>query len=134
MRHWCGWSPSASERSKLGAASTGGARLAGARKGALTIDDMTNASFTITSLAGYDIDAFTPIIDPPQVAILGVGRIVEKPAVYRGEIAVRSTTFLSLTFNHRAIDGAPSGEFLKAVKSRLEDVSWLESATQGEEA
>lgn len=104
------------------------------RKGALTIDDMTNASFTITSLANYDIDAFTPIIDPPQVAILGVGRIVEKPAVYQGEIAVRSMMYLSLTFNHRAIDGVPSGEFLRAVKSRLEDVSWLESETQDGEA
>ena len=75
------------------------------RDGDLSVDDMAGASFTITSLASYDIDAFTPIIDPPQVAILGVGRIAEKPAVHEGEVAVRSMMFLSLAFDHRALDG-----------------------------
>ncbi|MCH7625076.1 MAG: 2-oxo acid dehydrogenase subunit E2 [Chloroflexi bacterium] len=99
------------------------------RKGELSLDDMSGASFTITSLANYDIDAFTPIIDPPQVAILGVGRVVEKPAVVDGRIAVRSMMYLSLAFDHRALDGVPAGEFLRAVKSKLEDPSWMSGSS-----
>ena len=91
-----------------------------AREGTLSPNEVMGASFTITSLASFDIDAFTPIIDPPQIAILGVGRIVEKPAVYEGEIAKRSMMYLSLTFDHRATDGAPAGRFLQAIKRTLE--------------
>ena len=82
------------------------------RKGALSVDDVTGATFTVTSLAGYDVDAFTPIIDPPHVAILGV---------------VRSMMSLSLTFDHRALDGVPAGEFLQALRGKLEEPSWLAS-------
>ena len=97
------------------------------RKGDLSVDDMTDATFTITSLAGYGIDAFTPIIDPPQVAILGVGRIVEKPAVFEGEVVVRSLMSLSLTFDHRALDGVPAGEFLQTLTGKLADPAWMAS-------
>jgi pyruvate dehydrogenase E2 component (dihydrolipoamide acetyltransferase) len=93
-----------------------------ARKGELNIDDVTGAGFTITSLASYEIDAFTPIIDPPQVAILGVGRTVEKPAAHEGKIALRSMMHLSLTFDHRALDGVPASEFLRTVKRNLENL------------
>ena len=96
------------------------------RKRDLSVDDVTGATFTITSLAAYDVDAFTPIIDPPQVAILGVGRVAEKPAVHRGEITIRSMMSLSLTFDHRALDGVPAGEFLQALKRRLEEPSWMQ--------
>ena len=95
------------------------------RSGKLSVDDMTGAGFTITSLSGYGIDAFTPIIDPPQVAILGVGRIVEKPAVHEGQVAVRSLMFLSLTFDHRALDGVPAAEFLRTLASKLHDPAWM---------
>jgi pyruvate dehydrogenase E2 component (dihydrolipoamide acetyltransferase) len=98
-----------------------------ARKSELSVDDVTGATFTITSLAGYQIDAFTPIIDSPQVAILGVGRVAEKPGMHRGEVAVRSMMFLSLTFDHRAVDGAPAGEFLRAVSQKLEAPDWMDS-------
>jgi pyruvate dehydrogenase E2 component (dihydrolipoamide acetyltransferase) len=91
-----------------------------ARDGSLSPDEVARASFTITSLASFDIDAFTPIIDPPQIAILGVGRVVEKAAVSEGEIAKRSMMYLSLTFDHRATDGAPAGRFLQAIKRNLE--------------
>lgn len=101
------------------------------RRRGLAVDDMIGAGFTITSLAGYEVDAFTPIIDPPQVAILGIGRINEKPAVHQGQIAIRSMMFLSLAFDHRALDGVPAGEFLGAVKARLEDLTWLTSPSQG---
>ncbi len=97
------------------------------RKSQLSVDDVTGATFTVTSLASYDIDAFTPIIDSPQVAILGVGRVAEKPGVHRGEVMVRSMMFLSLTFDHRALDGAPAGEFLRAVKQKLEAPGWMDS-------
>ena len=60
-----------------------------------------------------------------QVGILGVGRVVEKPAVYQGEIAKRSMLFLSLTFDHRVIDGAPAAAFLRAVAGHLEDPWWM---------
>ncbi len=90
------------------------------RKGELGVNDMTGAGFTITSLSSYEIDAFTPIIDPPQVAILGLGRVREKPAVHEGEIAIRSMMHLSVTFDHRALDGVPVSEFMRALGARLE--------------
>ena len=101
-----------------------------AREGRLSLDDVTGASFTVTSLAALEIDAFTPIIDPPQVAILGVGRIVEKPAVHDGQVAVRSMMHLSLAFDHRALDGAPAGELLRAIKGRLEDPAWMSTGSE----
>jgi pyruvate dehydrogenase E2 component (dihydrolipoamide acetyltransferase) len=99
-----------------------------AREGKASYDEVTGGTFTITNLGAYGIDAFTPIINPPQVGILGVGRVVEKPAVYQGEIAKRSMLFLSLTFDHRVIDGAPAAEFLHTVKGYLEDPWWMVAA------
>ena len=96
-----------------------------AREGKASYDEVTGGTFTITNLGAYDIDAFTPIINPPQVGILGVGRAVEKPVIHQGEIARRSMMFLSLTFDHRVIDGAPAAEFLRTVKAHLEDPWWM---------
>lgn len=90
-----------------------------ARSGTLGVDDVSGGIFTITNLGTYGVDAFTPILHPPQVAILGVGRIVQKPAVVGGQIAIRSTMTLSLTFDHRIIDGAPAAAFLRDVVERL---------------
>ena len=101
-----------------------------AREGKASYDEVTGGTFTITNLGAYGIDAFTPIINAPQVGILGVGRAVEKPAVYRGEIAKRSMMCLSLTFDHRAIDGAPAAAFLGAVKGHLEDPWWMVASCQ----
>ena len=88
-------------------------------------DEVTGGTFTITNLGAYDIDAFTPIINPPQVGILGTGRVVEKPIIHQGEIAKRSMMFLSLTFDHRVIDGAPAAAFLRDIKTYLEDPWWM---------
>lgn len=96
-----------------------------ARAGTLTVDEVTGSTFTITNLGMYDIDGFTPIINPPECAILGVGRIVEKPAVYGGEIVKRSMMTLSLTFDHRLVDGAPAAAFLQRVKELLETPSLI---------
>lgn len=86
-----------------------------ARKGELKADQLQNGVFTITNLGGYGIDSFTPIINLPQSAILGVGRIVHEPVVANGEIVVGETMSLSLTFDHRVIDGAPAAQFLERV-------------------
>jgi pyruvate dehydrogenase E2 component (dihydrolipoamide acetyltransferase) len=96
-----------------------------AREGQASYEEVTGGTFTITNLGAYGIDAFTPIINSPQVGILGVGRVVEKPVVYQGAITKRSMMFLSLTFDHRVIDGAPAAEFLCAVKDHLEDPWWM---------
>ena len=96
-----------------------------AREGRASYEEVTGGTFTITNLGAYGIDAFTPIINPPQVGILGVGRVVDKPVVYQGEITKRSMMFLSLTFDHRVIDGAPAAAFLYTVKGYLEDPWWM---------
>src|SRR5262249_35841666 len=83
-----------------------------AHAGQASYEEVTGGTFTITNLGPYGIDAFTPIINPPQVGILGMGRVVEKPVVYQGAITKRSMLFLSLTFDHRVIDGAPAAAFL----------------------
>ena len=97
------------------------------RENRATPDDVTGGSFTVTNLGAYDIDGFTPIINPPQVGILGVGRAVEKPIIENGEVAKATMMFLSLTFDHRVVDGAPAAEFLQAVKGHLEDPWWMVS-------
>ncbi|MGO9450334.1 MAG: dihydrolipoamide acetyltransferase family protein [Candidatus Binataceae bacterium] len=86
-----------------------------ARTGHLKLEDVTGGTFTVTNLGTYGVDAFTPILNPGETGILGVGRIVEKPAIYRGEIARRAMMTLSLTFDHRVVDGAPAAEFLQTV-------------------
>ncbi len=100
------------------------AELAGkARTGNLTPDDLTRGTFTVTSLGMYDIDVFTPIINPPQAAILGVGRIVDRPAFVGDsgtEVERRSFLTLSLTFDHRLLDGAPGAQYLQSVRRNLE--------------
>ena len=95
------------------------------REGRTRPEEISGGTFTITNLGANDIDGFTPIINPPQVGILGVGRVVEKPVITNGEVAKGETMYLSLTFDHRAIDGAPAAEFLQTVKGLLEDPWWM---------
>jgi pyruvate dehydrogenase E2 component (dihydrolipoamide acetyltransferase) len=86
-----------------------------ARTGKLRLEEVSGGTFTITNLGTYGVDAFTPIINPGETGILGIGRIMEKPVIHRGEIARRSMMMLSLTFDHRLIDGAPAAQFLQTV-------------------
>ncbi|MGH7933897.1 MAG: dihydrolipoamide acetyltransferase family protein, partial [Candidatus Binataceae bacterium] len=86
-----------------------------ARGGHLKLEDVSDGTFTVTNLGTWGVDAFTPILNLGETGILGVGRIVEKPAVYHGEIARRSMLVLSLTFDHRVVDGAPAAAFLQTV-------------------
>jgi pyruvate dehydrogenase E2 component (dihydrolipoamide acetyltransferase) len=95
--------------------------LAGnARKGNLSMDEVTGGTFTISNVSMFQVDGLTPILKPPETGILGIGRVKEKPAVYKGEIAIRSMMFLSLTFDHRVVDGAPANAFLETAARYLE--------------
>lgn len=87
----------------------------------LDFDDISGSTFTITNLGMFGVDEFTPIINPPEVGILGVGRLKEKPSVYKGQIEIRKIMNLSLTFDHRVIDGAPAAKFLQDLCSMIEN-------------
>ena len=86
----------------------------------LSLDDITGGTFTITNLGLYGIDAFTPVINPPEAAILGVGQLRPKASVVDGEVVARMSLTLSLTFDHRIVDGGPAARFLARVKELIE--------------
>lgn len=92
-----------------------------ARTSGLTRDEYTGGTFTITNLGMYEVDEFTPIINPPEVGILGVGAIVDTPWVVNGQMEIRPILTLSLTYDHRVIDGAPAAQFLQQVKKLLQN-------------
>jgi pyruvate dehydrogenase E2 component (dihydrolipoamide acetyltransferase) len=92
-----------------------------AREKKLTVDELTGGTFTITNMSMFEVDGATPILRPPETGILGVGRVKEKPAIYNGEISIRSMMFLSLTFDHRVVDGAPQAMFLETVARYLQN-------------
>ncbi|MGO9310735.1 MAG: dihydrolipoamide acetyltransferase family protein [Spirochaetia bacterium] len=97
--------------------------IARARDGHARAEELRGGTFTITNLGMYEIDAFTPIINVPDCAILGVGRIVARQVVTdaeAGQVAIRRMVVLSLTFDHRLVDGAPAARFLQAIKRFVE--------------
>lgn len=94
--------------------------LAGrAREGRLGMEEVTGGTFTISNVSMFEIDASTPILKPPETGILAAGRIRPKPAVVDGEITVRDIATLSLTFDHRVVDGAEVGDFMGHVGANL---------------
>jgi len=90
-----------------------------ARNKSLMPEAMHGGTFTITNLGMFGVDTFTPIINPPQCAILGVGRIIQKPIVRDEEIQIRSMMGLSLSFDHRITDGAPAAQFLQTISQLI---------------
>jgi len=94
--------------------------VAAVRDSSINPDDLSGGTFTITNLGSYGVDGFTPVINLPEAAILGIGRISPKPVVREGKIAIRSMLTLSLAFDHRLVDGAPAAEFLQAVREAVE--------------
>ncbi len=97
------------------------ARLTGAaRDGKLETADLTGGTITLNNYGVFGVDGSTPIINHPEAALLGVGRIVDKPWVVDGELAVRKVTQLSLTFDHRVCDGGIAGGFLRYVADCVE--------------
>jgi pyruvate dehydrogenase E2 component (dihydrolipoamide acetyltransferase) len=91
-----------------------------ARENKLVPDDLSGGTFTITNLGMYGIDTFSPIINQPEVAILGVNKIVETPLVENGEIVIKPLISMSLTADHRAIDGAYAAQILQRIKQYVE--------------
>jgi pyruvate dehydrogenase E2 component (dihydrolipoyllysine-residue acetyltransferase) len=96
-----------------------------ARTARLSEDETRGAIFTVTNLGASRVDAFTPLLDPPQTATLGLGRARRRPAVVDEAIVPRTLVVLSLTFDHRVLDGAPAAAFLDRVVVALEDPGLL---------
>ena len=94
-----------------------------AREGKLPLERLQGGTFTVTNLGMYGIESFSPIINQPEVAILGVNTIEEKPVVRGGELVIRPMLNLSLTADHRVVDGATGARFLTALVERLEHLS-----------
>jgi pyruvate dehydrogenase E2 component (dihydrolipoyllysine-residue acetyltransferase) len=96
-----------------------------ALEGSLHPKDLAGGTATITNLGAYGVDAFTPILNPPESAILGVGRIMERPVISGGSVVPAHTCVLSLTFDHRVTDGAPAALLLQSVADRMDDEEYL---------
>jgi len=92
-----------------------------ARKRELTAEELRNGTFTITNLGGFGVDIFTPIINPPQTAILGMGKIAERTKVVDKQIQIAPIMTLTLVFDHRVVDGAQAAKFLKEIRDLLEN-------------
>jgi pyruvate dehydrogenase E2 component (dihydrolipoamide acetyltransferase) len=100
--------------------------IARARQRRLKPDELHGGTFTVTNLGPFGVDAFTPIINPPECAVLGIGRITKVPALIDQQFTQRDRMTLCLTFDHRIIDGAPAARFLQDLASLLENPSpWL---------
>jgi pyruvate dehydrogenase E2 component (dihydrolipoamide acetyltransferase) len=96
-------------------------------------DELTGGSITVTNLGQYGIDAFTPIINPPEIAVLGIGRVAARPYAVGRKLEVRDTVVLSLSFDHRLIDGAPAARFLQRIAELIELPSGLTGIEYGTE-
>jgi pyruvate dehydrogenase E2 component (dihydrolipoamide acetyltransferase) len=96
-----------------------------ARSGSLDASDIAGGSFTISNLGMFGVESFTPIINAPQIAILGVGATADELVVVDGQARVRPVLRLSLTFDHRAVDGAPAARFLADLRRHLEAADTL---------
>jgi len=110
--------------------STESTRLAeAARKGELALPDLEGGTFSVSTLGMYGVDGFTPVINPPNTAILGVGRLRDDVVMNDGEVGERTRLTLSLTWDHRAFDGAPAAAFCKSIVDLLGDPAALDATT-----
>ena len=92
-----------------------------ARDAKLRTDDLEGGTFTISNLGMFAVEQFTAVLNPPQAAILAVGATDDRVVPEYGEIVVRPMMTMSLTVDHRAVDGAPAAQFLQTVKASLEE-------------
>jgi pyruvate/2-oxoglutarate dehydrogenase complex dihydrolipoamide acyltransferase (E2) component len=93
-----------------------------ARAGELMPDDMKGSTFTVTNSGVFGSLLFTPIINLPEVAVLGMGKVADAPVVRQDQVVVGKVMYLCLSYDHRAVDGAVAVQFLQAVKHRLETI------------
>lgn len=93
-----------------------------AREGRMQLEDLEGGTFSVTALGMYGVDGFTPVINPPNAAILGVGRLRDDVVVKKkGKVSTVKRLTLSLTWDHRVFDGAPAAEFCRTVVELLQD-------------
>lgn len=98
---------------------------AAAQTGSISPDLLTGASFTVSNLGSLGVESFTPVINPPQTGILGVNCMIDRVRKVDGQITVYPAMGISLTYDHRALDGAPASRFLKELKEALENITAL---------
>ncbi|HEY5629725.1 MAG TPA: 2-oxo acid dehydrogenase subunit E2, partial [Candidatus Limnocylindrales bacterium] len=96
-----------------------------ARDGHLRVEDVTGGTFTITSLGEAGVDYFAPLLNPPQVGILGIGRLTPRAVVVDDAVRVEPTVILSLSCDHRVVDGQPGAAFLATLRGLIESPGWL---------
>ena len=96
-----------------------------AKRGKLALEDVTGGTFTLSNMGMLGIDMMSAIINPPECSILGVGRTTEKPVVERGEIKIKPMAWLTLSSDHRIVDGAAAGFFLNRIREIIENPSFL---------
>lgn len=101
-----------------------------ARANALHAEDLAGGTVTLTNLGGFGVDAFTPVLNPPQSCILGVGRIRPRPVARDGVVVLAPTCVLSLTFDHRVTDGAPAAQLLDGLARSMNDAAFLHQFTE----
>jgi pyruvate dehydrogenase E2 component (dihydrolipoamide acetyltransferase) len=92
-----------------------------AKANRLTVEDLTGGTFTVSNLGAQDVETFAPVINPPQCAILGLGRIGYRPVAVGERVSSSPRTTLTLVFDHRMVDGVPAARFLQEIKQNLED-------------
>ena len=95
------------------------------RQGKHTSETLSGSTFTVTNLGMFDVEFFVPVINPPESAILAMGKMEKKPVVIEDGIAIRSMVRLCLAFDHRVLDGVAGARFLQAVKNLLENPEGL---------
>ncbi len=96
-----------------------------ARDGKLSIEEMTGGTFTITNGGTFGSMMSTPIVNPPQAAILGMHNIIQRPVAINGQVVIRPMMYLALSYDHRLIDGKEAVSFLVTIKNLLEDPARL---------
>ncbi|MFK3646749.1 2-oxo acid dehydrogenase subunit E2, partial [Pseudomonas protegens] len=96
-----------------------------ARDGKLSIEEMTGGTFTITNGGTFGSMMSTPIVNPPQAAILGMHNILQRPMAINGQVVIRPMMYLALSYDHRLIDGKEAVTFLVTIKNLLEDPARL---------
>ncbi|MEY2401172.1 MAG: hypothetical protein QOJ08_1283 [Ilumatobacteraceae bacterium] len=123
------------DRLDLAALSSETTRLAdAARSGSLKLDELEGGTFSVSALGMFGVDVFTPVINPPNAAILGVGRLRDDVVVADGEVGTVKRLTLSLTWDHRVLDGAPAAAFCKTIADLLSDPAALDQFTSPAES